>query len=135
MTKLLLAAAFTVFSATTASAQSSAPPKNSPQSDSTISAVVGTWEGSVYSDHVAESAIRLTFSNSPAFGVVVSIVSNGQQFVDGVATELTVDGTAVMWRQGLMGVSCKANAVLIAGSLKGGFDCGQGGATFLVKKK
>lgn len=135
MTKLLLTTAFAFFSAATAGAQQAAPQKNSPQSDSTITALVGKWEGSVYSDHAPESVLKMTFSKSPAFGVVVSIVSGGQEFVDGAATELIVDGTAVMWKQGLMQVSCKANAVLIAGSLKGGFDCGHGGVTFLAKKK
>lgn len=110
-------------------------PKNTPQTDSTIAALVGTWEGSVYSDHAPESSLKMVFVKSPALGVTVSIVSNGQEFVDASATEFKVEGTSATWKQGLMQTSCKATAELIAGALKGGFDCGHGGVTYLAKKK
>lgn len=109
--------------------------KKFPQTDSTITALLGTWEGSVYSDHAPESALKMTFTKSPEFGVVVSVISSGQEFVDAAATEMKVDGTSLTWKQGLMQTSCKVSALLIAGALKGSFDCGQGGATYLAKKK
>jgi hypothetical protein len=111
------------------------PTKNSPLSDSTIAALVGAWEGSVYSDHAPESALKMKFTKSPTFGITVSIVSGGNEFVDGAATDLKVDGTSLTWKQGLMQTECKGSAELIAGSLKGAFDCGHGGVTFLAKKK
>ena len=129
---------FAVGSASTALAQAPAKSpsmKPSPQSDSTMTALIGSWEGSVYSDHAPESTMKMTFTKSPAFGVVVSIVSSGQEFVDGPSTELKVDGTAVMWKQSLMQTQCKAEAVLLDGNLKGGIDCGHGGITFLAKRK
>jgi hypothetical protein len=110
-------------------------PKNSPQTDSTIAALVGTWEGSVYSDHASDVALKMVFTKTPALGVVVSIMSNGTEHVDAPATELKVEGTSVTWKQGLMQTSCKGTATLIGGDLKGGFDCGMGGVTYLAKKK
>lgn len=109
--------------------------KPSPQTDSTVTALVGTWEGSVYTDHAPEMALKITFTKGHALGATVSITSGGTEYVDGESTELKVDGTAIAWKQGLMQTSCKANAVLISGALKGTFDCGGGGATFLAKKK
>ncbi|MBC8088606.1 MAG: hypothetical protein H7Z40_15185 [Phycisphaerae bacterium] len=129
---------FAVAMAFTGAASASAQhptPKNSPQTDSTITALVGTWEGSVYSDHAPESALKMTFTKGAELSVIVSILSSGQEFVDGAATELKVEGTGLTWKQGLMQTSCKVSAVLIAGALKGGFDCGHGGVTFLARKK
>lgn len=106
------------------------------KSDSTMTALLGTWEGSVYSDHAPESLLKMKFSKGAAFKVVVSIVSNGQDFVTGDATALKVDGNSVSWTQGLMQQSCNASGVLIAGAFKGEFTCGEhGGVTFLAKKK
>lgn len=106
------------------------------KSDSTMTALLGTWEGGVYSDHAPESLLKMTFSKGAAFKVVVSIVSNGQDFVTGEATALRIDGNSVSWTQGLMQQSCNASGVLIAGAFKGEFTCGEhGGVTFLAKKK
>ncbi|MEO7997232.1 MAG: hypothetical protein ABI852_07280 [Gemmatimonadaceae bacterium] len=106
------------------------------KSDSTMRALVGLWEGGVYSDHAPESTLKMTFSKGAAFKVVVSIVSNGQDFVTGEASDLKIDGNSVTWTQGLMQQSCSASGVLIAGALKGEFTCGEhGGVTFLAKKK
>ncbi|MEO7360687.1 MAG: hypothetical protein ABI120_10180 [Gemmatimonadaceae bacterium] len=106
------------------------------KSDSTIAQLTGHWEGSVYSDHAPESALKLTFARGTAFKVTVSIVSNGQEFVTAESTDLKVDGNSVSWSLGLMEQSCKGTGVLIAGALKGDFACGEhGGITYLAKKK
>ena len=107
-----------------------------PTSDSLSARLVGNWEGSVYSDHAPESALKLTFARGAALKVTVSIVSNGQEFVTSEATELKVDGNSVSWSVGLMQQACKGTGVLIADVLKGDFTCGEmGGITYLAKKK
>lgn len=106
------------------------------KTDSTMRALIGTWEGGVFSDHAPESALKMTFSKGADFKVVVSIVSNGQEFVTGEATELKVDGNSISWTQGLMQQHCKGSGILISGALKGDFTCGEhGGITYLAKKK
>ncbi|MEP6834583.1 MAG: hypothetical protein ABJB74_14405 [Gemmatimonas sp.] len=106
------------------------------KSDSTITQLIGTWDGSVYSDHAPESVLKLTFARGKTFNVTVSIVSNGQEFVTSESTDLKVDGNSVSWNLGLMEQSCKGTGVLIAGALKGDFTCGAiGGITYLAKKK
>lgn len=106
------------------------------KSDSTIMQLVGNWEGSVYSDHAPESALKLTFTRGTTFKVNVSIVSNGQEFVTAESTDLKVDGSSVSWSLGLMEQSCKGTVLLLAGALKGDFTCGEhGGITYLAKKK
>ena len=106
------------------------------KSDSTIAQLIGNWEGSVYSDHAPESALKLTFARGTAFKVTVSILSSGQEFVTGTSADLKVDGNSVTWSLGLMEQSCKGSGVLIAGALKGDFTCGEhGGITYLARKK
>lgn len=105
------------------------------KSDSTITQLAGSWEGSVYSDHAPESALKLTFVRGAALKVTVSIVSNGQEFVTRESTDLKVDGNSVSWSLGLMEQSCKGTGLLIAGALKGDFTCGEHGITYLAKKK
>lgn len=106
------------------------------KSDSTITQLIGSWEGSVYSDHAPESALKLTFARATVFKVTVSIVSSGQEFVTAESTDLKVDGNSVSWSLGLMEQSCQGTGVLIAGTLKGDFTCGEhGGITYLAKKK
>lgn len=129
-----LALGLSLFSATSALAQHPTP-KVSPQADSTITALMGTWEGSVFSDHAPETALKMIFTKSPEFGVAVSIRSGSQEFADGPATDMKVDGNGANWNQGLMQTTCKASAQLIAGALKGEFNCGAGSVTFLAKKK
>ena len=110
--------------------------KSDAKSDSTMAQLLGSWEGSVYSDHAPESALKLTFARGTAFKIAVSIVSNGQEFVTGEATDFKVDGNSVSWNVGLMQQACKGTGVLIAGALKGDFTCGDmGGITYLAKKK
>lgn len=131
-TSIVLAA----FSAAPAFAQHPTPAakKNTPQTDSTIAALVGTWEGNVYSDH-GEMALKMTFTKSPTLGVTVSIMGNGQDFVDAAPTNLKVEGTSASWTVGMMQTACKGTAELIAGTLKGGFDCGGMGVNYVAKKK
>ena len=110
--------------------------KPNAKSDSTIAQLVGNWEGSVYSDHAPESALKLTFARGTAFTVTISIMSSGQEFVTGEATELKVDGNSVSWNVGLMQQACKGSGVLIAAALKGDFTCGEmAGITYLARKK
>ena len=89
--------------------------KNTPQTDSTIAALLGNWEGSVYSDHAPEMLLKLTFSKAPALGVAMSIGANGQDFVDAAPTNLKVAGTSAVWTVGMMQTACKGTAELIGG--------------------
>lgn len=110
--------------------------KSDAKSDSTITQLVGTWEGSVYSDHAPEMPLKMAFARGQALKLVVSILANGQEFVTGEATDLKVDGNSVTWNFGVMEQSCKGTGLLIAGALKGDVTCGEhGGITYLAKKK
>ena len=105
------------------------------QSDSTITQLVGTWIGAVYTDHAPETALRMTFVRGETFKLTVSILANDQEFVTGAATDLKVEGKSVSWNFALMEQACKGTGVLIGSALKGDFTCGDHGGTYLARKK
>lgn len=123
-------------------AQSPHPSANRPtivaasQADTTGKDFAGVWEGVLHTDHTPDAPLKLTFTMTPEFGVVVSISMAGHEAVDGAATELKASGVNVSWKQSIMQTSCTTTASIGEdGSLKGHIGCGHVGAVFVARKK
>jgi len=50
-------------------------------------------------------------------------------------SDFKVSGSNVTWTQELMGMSCKATAVLAAGTLRGETTCDHGSVGYVLRKK
>lgn len=136
-TKHVIAAAFSLltFAATPVFAQSG-DVKKAAAGDSTSKSLLGTWEGTIVTDHAPESLVRLTFGRADGLTLNISILSNGQEWVTEAPANIRIDGNSVTWNLGIMTHSCRGTALVIAGALKGDLTCiDVGAATFTARKK
>ena len=65
----------------------------------------------------------------------VLVFSSGSQTIPNIITNVSVDGNTIAWTQELMGMTCKASAVLDGVELKGTTDCGHASMTYAMRKK
>ncbi len=96
--------------------------------------IVGRWEGSYTSDHAPPGGYNLVVTKDSGLKATIEMTS-GTQPMQTRVTEFKIDGNAVSWTQELMGMSCKAAAVLAAGTLRGETTCPHGAISFLLRRK
>jgi hypothetical protein len=128
ITSVLVAA---TLGAGSALAQSSKP---DPGTDKVASRLVGEWEGAYQTDHGPGGPVSVRFTKDSAWKATAEIIS-GSQTIPTRVTEVSVDGNTIAWTQELMGMSCKASAVLEGQELKGKTECDHGSMTMVMHKK
>jgi hypothetical protein len=102
------------------------------RADSAAQQIVGSWEGTFESDH-GTGSFRLIVARDTGWKVTAAL-DMGQEIATAIS-DFKVAGNTVTWTQSLMGMSCKASAVLAAGTLRGETNCGQGAIGYLLRKK
>ena len=112
-------------------AQSSKPDLGA---DKVATRLVGDWEGSYQTDHGPGGPLSMRFAKDSAWKATAEIIS-GSQTIPTRVTDVSVDGNTVAWTQELMGMSCKASAVLDGSELKGKTECEHGSMTMVMRKK
>ena len=136
MRKFLSAAALLAATALPASAQA---PKPAPAPTAQQKQLIGTWEGPYVSEQAAPGSLRLVIARDSVWKLTLEVVAD-QALAVGEAREIKVDGTTVSWVQDIMEMTCKAEGTIVAGTLKGGTTCEQGGqvaitASWVLLKK
>ncbi|MEP6780215.1 MAG: hypothetical protein ABJC26_10020 [Gemmatimonadaceae bacterium] len=102
--------------------------------DSTAAHLLGTWDGTIVTDHTAESPLRIVMSHSPGPTIAVQMNVNGQIVSGGPSSNIRLDGNTLSWTQNLMDEDCKASGTFSEGAFKGEFSCPHGTGSFIVKK-
>lgn len=103
--------------------------------DSITSALVGTWEGQYQTDHGA-GAFTMIIGKDSVWTASLDMVSpDGSGSIPTRMSNFKVSGSNVTWTQELMGMSCKAAAVLAAGTLRGETTCDHGAVSYVLRKK
>jgi uncharacterized protein YbbC (DUF1343 family) len=121
-----------------AAAQSPAPKPGSPPSTAE-KPFLGTWEGPYTSEQAAPGELRLVIARDTALKASLTVMSD-QPIEVGETRELKIEDGAISWVQDVMGMVCRASAMIYAGTLKGETVCEQDGAVavtaswVLVKK-
>ena len=123
------ALALLVLLAAPAVAQSPAP-KPTPAT-SAEKPFLGTWEGPYQSEQAAPGEIRLVISRDTALKASLTVMSD-QPIEAGEVRELKVEDHVLSWVQDIMGMTCRASAMINAGTLKGETVCEQGGAVAIT---
>jgi hypothetical protein len=130
-TGMFCAIAYLLISASSAGAQH--PTKSTPKTDEASRALVGTWQGTLSTDH-GSFGMRVGVARDSVWHV--SVAFDADQPVDaGEVTDVTVDGSKLSWAQSLRGMSCKSSAVRIGDTLKGETSCGHGTLGFVLDRK
>jgi hypothetical protein len=62
-------------------------------------------------------------------------ILSGSQSIPTRVTSVSVDGNTIAWTQELMGMSCKASAVLDGAEMRGTTECEHGSMTMVMRKK
>ena len=124
------ALALLVLLAAPAVAQSPTPKPNSPAT-SAEKPFLGTWEGPYQSAQAAPGEIRLVISRDTALKASLTVMSD-QPIEAGEVRELKVEDNVLSWVQDIMGMTCRAAAMINAGTLKGETVCEQGGAVAIT---
>ncbi len=114
-----------------ANAQSAAP-ASAPSAASLEKALPGTWEGPYQSEQVPPGGLRLVIAKEDTLWKARPTVLNDQEMPESEVTELKVSGGHMSFTQEIMGMICRANAELVAGTLKGESQCEQGGTVVLT---
>jgi hypothetical protein len=127
-----VAISLTVACTSTALAQSKTA-KSAP-ADSITTALVGTWEGEYHTDH-GTGAFTMVIKRDSAWTASMDMGAPDGGTVPTRVSEFKVSGTNVTWTQDLMGMSCKAAAVLAAGTLRGETTCDHGSVGDVLRKK
>ena len=100
---------------------------------------LGTWEGPYASEQAAPGELRLVISKDTTLKASLTVMSD-QPIEAGEVRELKIEDGVISWVQDIMEMSCRASAMVNAGTLKGETVCSQGGvvaitaAWVLVKK-
>ena len=121
-----------VLAGTAANAQSSSGAGGS--GSKAVPSFVGEWEGAYQTDHGPNGPMSMRISKDSAWKATAELVS-GSQTIPTVISNVSVDGSTITWAQEIMGMSCKASAVLDGVELKGTTDCGHVSMTMALKKK
>jgi len=127
-----VALAFTTICASPALAQH---PSVKPAPDSITNALIGTWEGQYQTDH-GSGAFTMIIGKDSVWTASLDMVSpDGGSSIPTRMSNFKVSGSNVTWTQELMGMSCKAAAVLAAGTLRGETTCDHGSVGYVLRKK
>jgi hypothetical protein len=92
---------------------------------------LGTWEGPYTSEQAAPGELRLVIARDTALKASLTVMSD-QPIDAGEIRELKVEDGVISWVQDIMGMVCRAAAMINAGSLKGETVCEQGGAVAIT---
>jgi hypothetical protein len=112
-------------------AQSSKPELGA---DKVAARLAGEWEGAYQTDHGPGGPVSMCFTKDSAWKATAEIIS-GSQTIPTRVTDVSIDGNTVAWTQEVMGMSCKASAVLEGAELKGKTECEHGSMTIVMHKK
>lgn len=96
--------------------------------------IVGRWEGSYTSDHAPPGGFNMIVTKDTALKATIDMTAGDKPLPTRV-TEFKVAGNDVTWTQELMGMSCKATAVLAADTLRGETSCQHGAVSFVLRRK
>jgi len=118
----------------TASARAQSAPSKPAVSDKVADRFIGEWEGAYQTDHGPGGPVSMRFTKDSAWKATLEIIS-GSQTIPTRITNISVDGNTIAWTQELMGMSCKASAVLEREELKGATECEHGSMTMVMRKK
>ena len=124
------ALAFLVLLAAPAVAQSPTPKPGSPATASE-KPFLGTWEGPYTSEQAAPGQLRLVISKDTTLQASLTVMSD-EPIEAGETRELKIEDGVISWVQDIMGMVCKASAMINAGTLKGESVCEQGGAVAIT---
>jgi hypothetical protein len=102
--------------------------------DKTAASFVGDWEGAYQTDHGPGGPMSMRITKDTAWKATAEILS-GSQTIPTRVSAISVDGNTIVWTQELMGMSCKASAVLDGAELKGTTECEHGSMTMVMRKK
>ena len=136
MKRMILVLGLAAGIALPASAQA---PKAAPAPTAQQKQLIGTWEGPYVSEQTAPGSLKLVIGRDSVWTLTLQVIAD-QELAVGEAREITVDGTTVSWVQDIMEMTCKAEGTIVAGTLKGGTTCVQGGqvaitASWVLLKK
>ncbi|HEV8498963.1 MAG TPA: hypothetical protein VGQ56_18930 [Gemmatimonadaceae bacterium] len=131
--KIATAVALLVFGAVPMLAQAPSP-KTARAADKAPANFVGEWEGAYQTDHGPGGPMSLRITKDTAWKATADVIS-GSQTIPNIITNVSVDGNTIAWTQELMGMTCKASAVLDGVELKGTTDCGHASMTYAMRKK
>jgi hypothetical protein len=92
---------------------------------------LGTWEGPYTSEQAAPGELRLVISKDTTLQASLTVMSD-QPIEAGETRELKIEGGVISWVQDIMGMVCRASAMINAGTLKGETVCEQGGAVAIT---
>jgi len=123
------ALALLVLLATPVAAQSPAPKPSTPTAAE--KPFLGTWEGPYTSEQAAPGELRLVVSRDTALKASLTVMSD-EPIEAGEVRELKIENNVISWVQDIMGMVCRASAMINAGTLKGESVCEQGGAVAIT---
>ena len=109
-------------------------PKSAVAGDKTTASFVGDWEGAYQTDHGPGGPMSMRITKDSTWKATVEILS-GSQTIPTRVSGISVDGNTIAWTQELMGMSCKASAVLDGLELRGTTECEHGSMTMVMRKK
>ncbi len=92
---------------------------------------MGTWEGPYTSEQAAPGQLRLVISKDTTLQASLTVMSD-EPIEAGETRELKIEDGVISWVQDIMGMVCKASAMINAGTLKGESVCEQGGAVAIT---
>jgi hypothetical protein len=92
---------------------------------------LGTWEGPYTSEQAAPGELRLVISKDTTLKASLTVMSD-QPIEAGETRELKIEEGVISWVQDIMGMVCRASAMINAGTLKGETVCEQGGAVAIT---
>jgi hypothetical protein len=95
---------------------------------------VGEWEGTYQTDHGPGGSMSMRIAKDSIWKATAEVLSGSQAMATRI-TSVSVDGNTIAWTQELMGMSCKASAVLEAAEMKGTTVCEHGSMTMVMRKK
>lgn len=101
--------------------------------DTTKKKFVGQWEGTYFSDHSGENALKITIARDTAWKGTIEFTAD-QPIPPAAMADLAITGSNVTWTQSVMGMSCVSSGAVIGESMKGEIKCGQMSIGFLLKK-
>lgn len=131
MRNTLIAFGFALLAPVAARAQSSGP---SPAPSAAVfeKTLLGTWEGPYQSEQTPPGGLRLSITKQDTLWKATLTVLNDQDMPGSEVTEFKVSGGHISFAQEIMGMTCRANAELVAGTLKGESQCEQGGTVVVT---
>ena len=92
---------------------------------------LGTWEGPYTSEQAAPGELRLVIARDTALKASLTVMSD-QPIEAGEIRELKIEDGVISWVQDIMGMVCRAAAMISSGTLKGETVCEQGGAVAIT---